>query len=120
MEEQLSLALAAALASGLSLAFGGIVSFLLDRWPKLNGWWKQLGSDWKPPILFLFMELVAVLPLLLKMAGAPEWLLDAMVWIPVWLAPTWDGFLFALVVGFIAYTASQATYFKVLGRGRDG
>ena len=117
MEEQLSLVLAATLASGLSFAFGGIVSFLLDRWPMLKGLWDKVGTNWKPPVLFLFMELVAVLPLLLKLAGAPEWLLNAMIWMPAWLAPTWEGFLFALVVGFIAYASSQTIYFKALGYG---
>lgn len=117
--DEYSIELAISLAGILATVGGAIISILLEKWPALRNLWDKVPSSWKPVVLFFGFQVLAPLPLLAKLAGAPEWSYTIMRWVPTWAQPTAESFVFAAVVGIVAFLSSQTVYFKEVRKETD-
>lgn len=111
--QEFTLAVAAYIA-----VFGVVLSWLLEKVPGIKTWWKEkVPKAWKPWILWLTMEVIAILPVPLVCVGSLDGLVGLVKWVPD-IACDFNSILFSSLVGLMAYATSQMTFFKLLGNGK--
>jgi len=97
---------------------GVVLSWLLEKAPAVKDLWAKIPTGWKPWALFLFIELVSVVPVFAHCLGATGWVMEILNWVPS-VACSLNIGVFALAIRFVTFTTSQFVFFKILDGTND-